>query len=92
MAIELPKEAKKELISSIRKYFEVHLDDDIGDLKAELLLDYMLREICPTVYNKAIRDAQAFFHDRAADLEGTCHEPEMTYWQKSPCKDSPPRP
>ena len=82
MAIELPQEVKKELIPSIQKYFREHLDDDIGDLKAELLLDFCLREICPTVYNRAIRDAQAVFQERVADLDGTCYEPEMTYWKK----------
>ena len=83
MAIELSKEVKKELIPSIQKYFREHLDDDIGDLKAELLLDFCLREICPTVYNRAIRDAQAHLQERVADLDGTCYEPEMTYWKKS---------
>ncbi len=83
MAIELPREVKKELIPSIQKYFREHLDDDIGDLKAELLLDFCLREICPTVYNRAIRDAQAVFQERVADLDGTCYEPEMTYWKKT---------
>ena len=83
MAIELPQELKKELIPSSQKYFREHLDDDIGDLKAELLLDFCLREICPTVYNRAIRDAQAVFQERVADLDGTCYEPEMTYWKKT---------
>jgi uncharacterized protein (DUF2164 family) len=83
LAIELPQEIKKELIPSIQKYFREHLDDDIGDLKAELLLDFCLREICPTVYNRAIRDAQAIFQERVADLDGTCYEPEMTYWKKT---------
>jgi uncharacterized protein (DUF2164 family) len=83
VAIELSQEVKKDLIPSIQKYFREHMDDDIGDLKAELLLDFCLREICPTVYNRAIHDAQAFLQDRVADLDGTCFEPEMTYWKKS---------
>ncbi len=51
MAIKLSKEAKKQVIASIKRYFAENLDDDIGDLKADLLLDYFLLEIGPTIYN-----------------------------------------
>jgi uncharacterized protein (DUF2164 family) len=84
MPIELPKEAKSELIASIRRYFRERMDDEIGDLKAGLLLDFCLTEICPTVYNLAIRDAQAHLNERVADLEGSCFVPEQTYWAKPP--------
>lgn len=30
--------------------------------------------------NKAIGDAQVYFRDRAADLEGACYEKEFAYW------------
>jgi len=83
VSISLTKDTKHVLIPSIRRFFEEKWDEEIGDLKAELLLDFCLREICPAVYNQAIRDAQAFFHEKVADLEGTCYEPEMTYWQVS---------
>jgi hypothetical protein len=32
------------------------------------------------VYNKAIADAQAYFQERAVDLEGVCYEKEFTFW------------
>ena len=96
MPIELPKEAKRELIASIRRYFRERMDDEIGDLKAELMLDFCLTEICPTVYNLAIRDAQAHLYERVADLEGSCFVPEQTYWQTPPAgarsKDRPHAP
>jgi uncharacterized protein (DUF2164 family) len=56
------------------------MDQEIGDLKADLLLDYFLKEIAPTVYNQAITDAQAYFQVKAADLEGVCYEAEFGYW------------
>jgi uncharacterized protein (DUF2164 family) len=84
MPIELPKEAKLELVASIRRYFRERLDDEIGDLKAGLMLDFCLAEICPTVYNLAIRDAQAHLQARVADLEGSCFVPEQTYWKTPP--------
>jgi uncharacterized protein (DUF2164 family) len=57
MAITLSTDTKKQLLASIKRYFVEHLDEDIGDLKAGLLLDYCLQEIGPVVYNRAIADA-----------------------------------
>ena len=59
------------------------MDEEIGDLKAGLLLDYCLQEIGPAVYNQAIADAQSYFTGRVADLEGVCHEEEFGYWPKA---------
>jgi uncharacterized protein (DUF2164 family) len=82
MTIKLPDDAKQRMISSLKRFFEDQHGEEIGDLKAGLLLDFCLEEVCPTVYNRAIADAQAFITERAADLEGTCYEPEFSYWQK----------
>ena len=80
MAIKLSLEITRQMQASIKRYFAEHLDQDIGDLKAGLVLDYCLKEIGPAVYNRAIADAQAYFQDRVGDLEGVCHEDEFTYW------------
>lgn len=82
MSIELSKETKKELVTSIKRYFAENLDQEIGDLKALLLLDFCLKEVGPSIYNKAIADAQAFIHDKLNDLDGSCWEPEFAYWEK----------
>ncbi len=57
------------------------MDDDVGDLKAKILLDFFLEEIGPAVYNHAISDAQAVMQDRVADLDGTCYHTEFDYWR-----------
>jgi uncharacterized protein (DUF2164 family) len=80
--ITLPPDTARRLKASIKQYFAEHHDEEIGDLKAEMLLDFCLREVAPSVYNKAIADAQAFMQGRVADLEGVCYEPEFAYWQK----------
>ncbi len=56
------------------------MDQEIGDLKANLLLDYVLKEIGPIVYNRAIADAQVYFQERTAELDGSCFEREFGYW------------
>ncbi len=80
MAIKISQDNQKQVIASIKRYFEEYMEDEIGDLKANLLLDYFLKEIGPIVYNRAIADAAAFFRDRAADLDASCYEVEFGYW------------
>ena len=80
MPITLTPEAEAQTLASLKRYFREELDQDIGDLKAKLLLDYLLKEVGPVVYNQAISDAQTYFTLRVADLEGSCHEPEFVYW------------
>jgi uncharacterized protein (DUF2164 family) len=82
MTIELEKEVRQRLATSIRKFFEDTMDDEIGDLKATLLLDYVLQEIGPSIYNQAILDAQAHLAERVADLDAVLHHPEFGYWRR----------
>jgi uncharacterized protein (DUF2164 family) len=80
MAITLPQETTRQLQASIKRYVAEHLDQEIGDLKAGMLLEFCLAEVGAVVYNKAIADAQACFQERVSDLEGVCYEKEFTYW------------
>ncbi|MCA9730074.1 MAG: DUF2164 domain-containing protein [Candidatus Eisenbacteria bacterium] len=82
MPIELPKEARERLQGSLKKYFQENMEEEIGDLKAMLMVDFFLREIGPSVYNQAISDAQSYLNDRVADLDGVLHQPEFGYWKK----------
>jgi uncharacterized protein (DUF2164 family) len=80
MIISLPDHARKQAIASIKRYCAEELEQDLGDLKAGLLLDFILKEIAPTVYNGAITDAQTYLRDRLIDLESACSAPEFAYW------------
>jgi len=82
MAIELPKETRDRLIASIKQYFEEIVDQPIGDLKGSLLLDFVLKEIGPAIYNQAVADAQARLLEMVDEIDGTCYEPESGYWEK----------
>ena len=78
--IAMSDDAKKRAIASLQRYTADHLKEPIGDLKATLLLQFILEEIGPTIYNQAIVDARTFFEERAADLEGICYHAEFPYW------------
>jgi uncharacterized protein (DUF2164 family) len=83
MPITLSPETTKRLVASIKRYAAENLDEEIGDLKAALLLDYCVKEIGPSIYNQAIADAQSYFTGRVADLEGVCYEAEFPFWPRS---------
>ena len=80
MTITLTDEARKHSVASIKRYFLEELEQDIGELKAGLILEFFLKEIAPTVYNGAIADAQTYVRDRLVDLEGACAVAEFAYW------------
>ena len=82
MAIKLNKEVEQRLLGSIQRYCAENMDEEVGELKARLLLDYCLREIGPSVYNQAILDAQAAMQDKVAEIETVCYESEFSYWTK----------
>ncbi|HET6566987.1 MAG TPA: DUF2164 domain-containing protein [Rhodothermales bacterium] len=79
MPITLPDETKEELVASIKHYFLDERDEEIGDLQASLILDFILKEIGPSIYNQAVRDAQASLQGTVADLDATLYEPELGY-------------
>ena len=76
MRIKLSDERRADLIEAIQAYFRDRHDDDIGELKASLVLDFFVERLGPPVYNQAIKDAHAFIQDKLIDLEGEFHEPE----------------
>ncbi len=82
MTIRLKDETEKQLIASIRRFFREEMEEEYGDLKARLVLDFCIKEIAPSVYNQAVADAQAFVQAKLEDLEATCWKPELAYWVK----------
>lgn len=68
--ITLSEELKKQAIDDIKNYFIERRDEEIGQLAAELFLDFMIEKVGVTIYNQAIRDAQAFMSEKVDDLYG----------------------
>jgi uncharacterized protein (DUF2164 family) len=89
MAITLPREAVNRLTPSMKRFFDEQLDVEISDMKAAGVLDYVLKEIGPLVYNQAIRDAHDYFADRLGDLDASCYEKEFTYWPEKSKRSRP---
>ena len=82
MAIRLSKEQEVRLIASFQRYFKQELDQELGNLQSQFLLDFCLRELGPSIYNQAITDAQTHMQDRITEMDIDCHEQEFAYWKK----------
>ncbi len=82
MAITLSPETRRRVIDSIKRYFDEELDQEIGELRAGFVLDFLLKEVGPSIHNSAIVDAQARMQERVSELDESCFEPEFCYWQR----------
>ena len=86
MNVELSKEARVDAVASIKRYFQENMPEPIGDLAASLLLNFVLEEIGPVIYNRAISDAQTRLQIRLSDLSGELYAEEFQYWPKLDAK------
>ncbi len=69
MDIKFTGKQKTELANKLKQYFEEHFDQQIGELKTTLLLDFLIEELGPVIYNRAIKDASGFIQQKLIDLE-----------------------
>jgi len=81
MPIDLIPQERDEVIHSLKRYFTEEMDEELSDLRARLLLDFVMKEIAPLAYNRGVQHAEEFFRKRLEDLPATCFEPPFTYWQ-----------
>lgn len=69
MKLKLPREDKQALVEKVQQYFELERSETIGSIAAEQLLDMMINELGPHVYNQAIQDARKTVVERMQSIE-----------------------
>ena len=82
MTIELSKEARKEAVASIERYFQENMEERIGNIAAAGLLNFFLEEIGPVVFNKAVAEVQERLQVRLSEIDLEVHEDEFQYWRR----------
>ena len=82
MAIELSDEAREEAIASIQTYSVDKFEERIGNIAAGGLLDFFLEEIGPSIYNRAVSDAQERMQLRIMELDIDVNQEEFPYWPR----------
>ncbi len=76
MEISLDNTRKKVIIEELQSYYRAEHDELIGDLKAEMLVEFFISKLGPQIYNQAISDAYSFIQDKLIDLESVLYIPE----------------
>lgn len=66
--IKISKNKKKEMVDKIKDYFSNERNENIGDLAAELILDFFIEELGSHIYNQGIDDAYTYIKDKTEDL------------------------
>lgn len=69
-SLELHKEIREKMIIKIQKFFLNERDEEIGDLAAILLLDFIIENLAREFYNKGIKDCIAQLIVNLEDLRG----------------------
>jgi uncharacterized protein (DUF2164 family) len=68
--IKLSKEKKEEMLSEIQSYFLNERNEEIGNLAAGLLLDFIIEKIAPEFINQGIYEAYHYIDERLEDVLG----------------------
>jgi uncharacterized protein (DUF2164 family) len=66
--IKLTKESREDMISAIKYYFLKEREEELGDLAAGLILDFIIKELAPEFYNQGVYDSQKYMNDRVEEL------------------------
>jgi uncharacterized protein (DUF2164 family) len=78
MAIELTKPEAQAAVAALQTYFRNELDQELSELRAKLLLDYMMKAFGPFAYNQGVRDAEVYFRAKVEDLSAICYEAPLS--------------
>ncbi len=82
MVVELSDVQRKDALASLQRYFQAELQEELGALPAANLLNYILEEIGPAIYNRAVVDAQARVQARTAELDAELYMDPFQYWSR----------
>lgn len=74
--ITLPDAARRDALDALVRYFRDERGETIGELQAAFLLDTILADIGPYVYNQAVRDVQASLLRTVGEIDATVFAPE----------------
>lgn len=80
MTIKIPASVRKQAVESLKRYFSTNMDDELGSLGADMLLDFFIDEIGPVVYNQAVADVQERLQSRVMEVDAEVYADEFPYW------------
>ena len=67
--IELSREARQAAAAGLRKVLIEELEVEVGTMQAEMVLDRLVLDLGPVLYNRALTDARAVIAAKAEDMD-----------------------
>jgi len=67
-SLKVTKERRDDMVLEIKNYFLKEREEEIGDLAAGLILDFILEKIAPEFYNQGVYDSHKYMGDAVEDL------------------------
>lgn len=71
--IKLSKEKREEMVAEIKAYFLQERDEELGELAAGFILDFIIEKLAPEFYNQGVWDSYKFMGEKVEDLLGIQH-------------------
>lgn len=65
----LAREEREATVRRIQEFFRAERGEELGDLAAGLIADFVERELAPAFYNRGVRDAKALALRAMAHLD-----------------------
>jgi uncharacterized protein (DUF2164 family) len=66
--IKITKERRDEMVSAIKNYFSKEREEELGDLAAALVLEFIIEELAPEFYNQGVYDSYNYMENTIEDL------------------------
>lgn len=65
----LPEEQRKVVLEALMRFYKSEFDQEIGVIKADLLLDKFLELTAVDIYNEGVDSTERLVEDRISDLK-----------------------
>ncbi|MDX8046889.1 DUF2164 domain-containing protein [Gracilibacillus sp. S3-1-1] len=64
----LSKAKQEDMIAALQDFFVQERQEELGNIEAEFMLDFIKKELAPAFYNQGVRDAHQFFSEKLEDV------------------------
>ena len=68
--LTLTDDRREALAAHLRRLFAAEFDEDLSAFRADAIIDLMLKQLGPSVYNQAVEDVRAHMQGKLDDLSG----------------------
>jgi uncharacterized protein (DUF2164 family) len=68
--LTLSDDRRAALAGHLQRLFAEDFNEDLSGFRAEAIIELMLKQLGPAVYNQAVEDVRAHFQDKLDDLSG----------------------